>query len=526
MIKIILNQFSILKFINFNLKNLSNYKPVSNSKILIEVNNNYPAHVIIHYLIRIFNKDKNYELIGYLLNLNNNFSFSIKHIIKKIFPMSIYKIYKSLGVKSIISFSQKKKENIEKIRAIIKNTNSLEDLLNLKVDNIYLGDLIYDSYLRQNKKVTINLNEKDFRVFYSNFLDFFFNCCAYFNNNKIDVLLVSHTVYQNAVPLRIALSKNIKCYLPNINVVDYFDKKRNTNWNYDAISQNFIELNDQEKSKAIQLAKQNLEKKFDPNNDYVAELYLTGRKFNKKDFKTFKLSSKKKKILKKNGKKNYLISSHCFFDSPHVMGNFFYLDFYRWLEALGKMSENLEINWYLKAHPHTLDNNLNFKILKKFENKYKNFYLLDKDVSNIDLISEGIDLVLSVYGSVAYEFPYHKIPVLLASNECIYKKQVFCATPKNLAEYEFLIKNPDKINIDYNRDNIYEFFYSVFMNFWDPLNISSEKFNIKSDFFSPQLYDQYLKKYYKKENEFVILNDLSNFLKSGKYRISSKVNND
>ena len=25
--------------------------------------------------------------------------------------------------------------------------------------------------------------------------------------------------------LRIALSKNIKCYLPNINVVDYFDKK-------------------------------------------------------------------------------------------------------------------------------------------------------------------------------------------------------------------------------------------------------------------------------------------------------------
>ena len=173
MIKIILNQFSILKFINFNLKNLSNYKPVSNSKILIEVNNNYPAHVIIHYLIRIFNKDKNYELIGYLLNLNNNFSFSIKHIIKKIFPMSIYKIYKSLGVKSIISFSQKKKENIEKIRAIIKNTNSLEDLLNLKVDNIYLGDLIYDSYLRQNKKVTINLNEKDFRVFYSNFLDFF-----------------------------------------------------------------------------------------------------------------------------------------------------------------------------------------------------------------------------------------------------------------------------------------------------------------------------------------------------------------
>ena len=70
--------------------------------------------------------------------------------------------------------------------------------------------------------------------------------------------------------------------------------------------QNFIELNDQEKSKAIQLAKQNLEKSL--INDYVAELYLTGRKFNKKDFKTFKLSSKNFK----NGKKNYLISSHCF----------------------------------------------------------------------------------------------------------------------------------------------------------------------------------------------------------------------
>lgn len=521
----IFKQLYILKFIIFNYKNLRNNKidkNVNAPKILIEINNNFSSHIIIHYLIRVLSKNKNYEFVGYLINLERDVIFSTKHFLKKIIPTSIYKIYESFGVKAIISFYEKKTKNEKIIISIINKTHSLDALLNLKINNIYIGDLIYDSYLRQKKKVTINLNDNEFKKFFKNFLKYFFECYDYFETNNIEVLFVSHTVYQNAVPLRIALDKKIKCYLPNINVVDYFDEKRNTNWDFDAINQNFEQLNNKEKKKAIDSAKKNLEKKFDSkNNDYVTEIFLINRKFKKEAFNTFK-DNFKKDILLRNGKKNFLVSTHCFFDSPHVMGNFFYCDFYYWLDNLGKISETTNFNWYLKAHPHTIDNNLNFKILKKFERKYKNFYLLDKDITNMNLISERIDLVLSVYGSVAYEFPYHEIPVLLASNECIYKDQPFCMTPKNIKEYEFLLRNPDKIKLDFNKDNIYKFFYSIFMNFWDPLKISEEKFNFKTNFFSPEIYNLFIKKYYSKENELIIIRDLEYFLKSKNYRIFTK----
>lgn len=525
MFQVLFKQFYILKFIIFNNKNIIDNKIDKNKispKILIEINNNFSSHIIIHYLIRVFNKKKNYEYVGFLLNIESDLIFLIKHFLKKIIPTSIYKIYESFGIRTIISFYEKKSKNEEIIASIINKTCSLDALLNLRINNIYIGDLIYDSYLRQKKKITININDNEFKKFFKKFLKYFFNCYNYFETNNIEVLFVSHTVYQNAVPLRIALDKKIKCYLPNINVVDYFDDKRNTNWDFDAINQNFKQLNNKEKKEAIDSAKKNLEKKFDPKNkDYVAEIFLTGRKFKKEDFKTFKKNFRKD-ILARNGKKNFLISAHCFFDSPHVMGNFFYYDFYHWLDNLGKISETTNYNWYLKTHPHTIDNNLNFIILKKFEKKYKNFYLLDKDVSNMNLISEGVDLVLSVYGSVAYEFPYHKIPVLLASNECIYKDQLFCMTPKNKEEYEFLLRNPDKINLDFNRDNIYKFFYSIFMNFWDPLKISENKFNHKTNFFSPEIYNLFMKKYFSKENELIILRDLEQFLKSKNYRIFTK----
>mgnify|MGYP001292876681 CR=1 FL=1 len=60
------------------------------------------------------------------------------------------------------------------------------------------------------------------------------------------------------------------------------------------------------------------------------------------------------------------------------------------------------------------------------------------------------------------------------------------------------------------------------MNFWDPLKISENKFNHKTNFFSPEIYNLFIKKYFSKENELIILRDLEQFLKSKNYRIFTK----
>ena len=44
------------------------------------------------------------------------------------------------------------------ITKIIKDN---KDLLNLKIDRILIGDILYDSYLRMNNLPTINLNDEN-----------------------------------------------------------------------------------------------------------------------------------------------------------------------------------------------------------------------------------------------------------------------------------------------------------------------------------------------------------------------------
>ena len=45
--------------------------------------------------------------------------------------------------------------------------------LNLKIDRILIGDILYDSYLRMNNLPTINLNDDNFINFSKNFYQFF-----------------------------------------------------------------------------------------------------------------------------------------------------------------------------------------------------------------------------------------------------------------------------------------------------------------------------------------------------------------
>ena len=97
---------------------------------------------------------------------------------------------------------------------IYKKIRSKEDILNIVINKIQLGDLIYDSYLTRNKrqKPTIDIKSEDFKFFLKDFLKLFFYWSEYFNNNKVKALLVSHSIYTMGIPYRIALKKNINCF--------------------------------------------------------------------------------------------------------------------------------------------------------------------------------------------------------------------------------------------------------------------------------------------------------------------------
>ena len=49
----------------------------------------------------------------------------------------------------------------------------------------------------------------------------------------------------------------------------------------------------------------------------------------------------------------------------HNFGKFFYDNFEDWLENLGKISEKTNYQWFLKKHPHSLNQKLTDKVLKR-----------------------------------------------------------------------------------------------------------------------------------------------------------------
>ena len=89
----------------------------------------------------------------------------------------------------------------------------------------------------------------------------------------------------------------------------------------------------------------------------------------------------------------------------------------------------------------------------------KHIKLLPNNLSNKQIVNEGIDVVLTVYGTVASEFPYFFVPVINASPNP-HTGYNFSISPKNLKQYKKLILNLHKIKFrKKNKQELYEYYF-------------------------------------------------------------------
>ena len=188
---------------------------------------------------------------------------------------------------------------------------------------------------------------------------------------------------------------------------------------------------------------------------------------------------------------------------------------------LGNLSNETDYNWYIKKHPHTANKNLNNKTLRDINKKYPKLEILEENINNSELINEGIDLTLTVYGSVGYEFPYFDIPVLLASKNTPYEGYNFCLQPATIAQYDFYIKNLANTKYKVNKKEIYEFYFNRYLANWSLLdNYVENKLHLKNEFFGPKILDVW-KKQISKEKMKKINFEIDSFIKKKKYRLIS-----
>ena len=149
------------------------------------------------------------------------------------------------------------------------------------------------------------------------------------DDNDVEAINVSHTVYTNAIPLRIAAKLGINCFQANGNdIYRLTDENIFAYRDFVGFKKNFERLSHEQKVSGIKKAKDRIEKRL--SGEVGVDMSYSK--------KTAFTPPSRKRLLNKSDKIKILIAPHCFFDSPHPLGLNFYPDVFAWLEELVEIS--------------------------------------------------------------------------------------------------------------------------------------------------------------------------------------------
>jgi hypothetical protein len=521
------NKNNYLNFIKHNKSIFSKIEKKNNNLFLIEFNGWQGVQIANSYLVNSIPYIKNCRLVAYDFYKDykkNNFFFfdNIKWFIGSLIKIRNFEVYASYGVDKFLIritnyFDFFKAKKITKDFFLKKKTK--RDIENFSINGVWIGDLIYDSYLKKYNEPTIDLNSKIFLNFFSKCIENFLFWEKFFEKNKVKGISVSHVVYLNAIPLRIAVKKNIDvfhCVDSRIYKIDkkscsFKDKTNGYDYHFKLYKKIFKSLSKITKNKSLKKGKKFLKQIISGDQQYF---YFPDKKIAKSK-KNYFLNNKKKKIV---------IFAHSFFDSPHVYGNFLFPDFYEWLKFLVKISKKTNFDWYIKPHPNYDDNSE--RLLIDFLNKNTEFKIIDKDAPVNDLVKQGMFAVLTVYGSCASELPFLGVKVVNADKNNPHSKYNFCFNPKNLKEFENTVLNLDKKKLKFKYDELYEFHYMNQFYFHSNLlfeNIGEKYLKEKNRqiMYSDKIYNYWLKSFSKKKH-FKIINSIRYFHTEKDHHLSLK----
>ncbi|MEY0303583.1 hypothetical protein AB7W11_16850 [Providencia manganoxydans] len=325
-----------------------------------------------------------------------------------------------------------------------------KNLINFKKDNVLIGDLIYDSLIRN---IPNSYTIKKLKIItHSRIL--FRSMCFYHANkrllkkNNIRVVVTSHNVYaeygmlcrQAHVQGAIVILKDMdvyKIYKPHMNINEHFLKISRNKFEKELNKNSFIE-----EEKYFQQRIFGLSTQIDVKNAYK----------NKKKYTRYESISLKKTFDIK--KKNIFIMSHAFSDAPHVGEGLLFQDYYDFLEkTLIYLNKNDKVNCFVKSHPSSYmwgEKGGVEHIIEK--NNLNNICILPSDYNTSSII-ESADVIVTAKGTAGIEFSCAGIPAITAGMGYYYGFGV-CLEPMTINDYyktldlshEIERLNQDKIN--------------------------------------------------------------------------------
>ena len=487
----------------------------NSSVVLLEHNTLRSAHIAYSYLGNALAKKYNAKIIAYNTHQPKGLKQKLLSKMKELLKFDHWGVYHSFGADKFLNITPSKiqiKEAKKITKKMLKTISSKKDIENITINKIWIGDLIYDTYLRSNNLPTIDLTSDSFTQHLQKSIEIFISLEYFLENNNVRAINISHCVYNTAIILRIALHKNIEVY--QINATYAYRLKSNNMFAYNDFHyfpKIFSRLSEDIQKAGKTEARRRIEKRFSG---------VVGVDMNYSKKSAYGELFENRLILE-SPRKKILIATHCFFDSPHCYGKNLFPDFYEWLTFLGEVSKTTNYDWYIKTHPDYLPGTMD--VINKFIELFPKFTLLPADASHHQIIKEGIDCALSVYGSIGFEYAALGVPVINASLNNPHIAYNFNLHPKSTTEYKEVLLNLEKLSFKIDINEVYEYYFMKFIFntenlFFDDYQKMINKVGGYKEQFKPIIYNIWIDEYTQEKNQ-KICKALEKFIDSDDFRM-------
>jgi hypothetical protein len=509
-------------FIKFSLKKLPTRNLQNQGISLVELGTNFTGTIALSYFTRVW-LSGGQKLIGFRPYINDKI---LPRILDRLFSkFSLdnglhypFRLARAIGIDAFLFPKRFLRDRIS-VRKCFQTFISIEReaLLHKEVNGIRVGDLFYDWHLRKRGLATVDTNSFNYRVDLMEFLNNFFFWNRILDNKKYFNIIVSHTVYLQGILVRLGLARGINVYLVSFDRVYRLSSE---------LVHADIEFRLYDPDKSVQLGyKIDLERANKKLTLMGSEIDLA---FGIPGLVSGLHGEIDKNLIEKTEKLKVLIAPHCFSDSPHAMGDFLFCDYFEWLNFICTLSMDLDYDWYIKPHPGFLESDKHhFQLLTE---KFPNLKIIDKNVSNLGLFKDGIDVVVTAQGTIGFEAATFGVLALNASAHAPASRYNFTLSPSTVSELSSMLFDLEKIKDVFKIDrgevlHFYDLHYLRRANSWlfkEKGSLFFNQFEKYSEIFeSPKVFDVWMNQIYNALQDENRIKEVVKFLDTSDYQLET-----
>jgi hypothetical protein len=355
-----------------------------------------------------------------------------------------------------VPFGNKSFVKAEKKRLLSQiDISNLDSINELTIDNVLIGDLIYDTYLRFFHQPTITEVNEHLELIIEWAVNIYYSFKKTLDNNPVKYFVTTYTAYIHfGIATRLCLSRNIKVY--SIASSSYKLQLISKDFPFHNVNHSFFVAEKQLNQQQFEKTKQKFEARFQGGID-AATSYMRQSAFSDTPIPE---GVKDAFSLRK---RNVVIYVHDFYDSPHVFRKLAFPDLYQFVkETLESLRDVKDTTIFIKTHPNSIKGSKEQTIALVNSLHQPHFIVLDEAVNNRHIIELKPDLIATARGTVCMEMAYIGIPTV-ALYDNVFVNFKFTHTCYSKAEYFDIIKGNIQPNIDFDKNKILSFYYQAYI---------------------------------------------------------------